>query len=111
VSLTTGKWVGGLAHWRDEQTHTAFLSIAFTWKINEAKRLAEYYAGLGYRVKAGGIGLAQEIFWSDFQRFAEIELRTTSDGKVLGDGTLPDAVFKHNPLATTASGSISTFGP
>ena len=103
MSLTTGKWVGGLAHWRDEETRTAFLSIAFTWKINDGKRLAEYYAGLGYRVKAGGIGLAQEIFWSDFQRFAEIELRTTSDGKVLGDGTLPDAVAKHNPLATTAS--------
>jgi hypothetical protein len=103
VSLTTAKWVGGLAHWRDEQTRTAFLSIAFTWKINEAKRLAEYYAGLGYRVKAGGVALAQEIFWSDFRPYAEIELRTTSEGKVLGDGFLPDAVYHHSPLATTAS--------
>ena len=54
MSLTTGKWVNGLAHWRDQGERVAFLSIAFTWKINEARELARYYKAIGYHVKAGG---------------------------------------------------------
>lgn len=84
-------WVDGLAHWRDEDTRTAFLSIAFTWKIDEARRLAEYYAQLGYRVKAGGPAMFRMAF--AMQDVAEVD----------GIGSLPDAVVRHNPLATTAS--------
>jgi hypothetical protein len=82
---------GGLAHWRDEETRTAFLSIAFTWKIDEARRLAEYYLGLGYRVKAGGPAMFK-MDWA-MKDLAEVN----------GIGELPDAVARHNPLATTAS--------
>jgi len=91
VSLTTGKWVGGLAHWRDEETRTAFLSIAFTWKINEARELAKYYGSLGYRVLAGGPAMFR-MDWA-MKDVAEVD----------GVGSLPAAVARHNPLATTAS--------
>jgi hypothetical protein len=45
-------WVGGLAEWT--QGDTAFLSIAFTWKLNEARDRARWYRALGYKVHAGG---------------------------------------------------------
>lgn len=84
-------WVGGLAHWRDEEARVAFLSIAFTWKIDEARKLAEYYASLGYRVRAGGPAMFR-MAWA-MEDVAEVD----------GIGALPDAVGRHNPLATTAS--------
>lgn len=92
------KWSGGLAHWRDEETRTAYLSIVFTWKIDEARRLAEYYAGLGYRVRAGGPAMYRMAF--AMQDVAEVD----------GVGSLPDAIVKHNPLATTASRGCTVTG-
>lgn len=85
------KWSDGLAHWRDEESRTAYLSVAFTWKIDEAKRVAEYYRLLGYTVKAGGPAMFR-MDWA-MKDFAEVD----------GVGSLPDAVMRHNPLATTAS--------
>lgn len=84
-------WSGGLAHWKDDETRTAFLSIAFTWKIDDARKLAEYYAALGYRVKAGGPAMFR-MAWA-MSDVAEVD----------GVGSLPDAIVRHNPLATTAS--------
>lgn len=84
-------WVGGLAHWRDEAERVAYLSIAFTWKIDEAKRLAEYYAALGYRVRAGGPAMFR-MGWA-MAEHAEVD----------GIGSLPDVAARHNPNATTAS--------
>lgn len=81
----------GLAHWRDEEARTAFLSIAFTWKIDEARRLAEYYRTLGYHVRAGGPAMFR-MDWA-MKDVAEVD----------GIGAMPDAVGRHNPLATTAS--------
>jgi hypothetical protein len=45
-------WVGGLAEWTDGEW--AYLSIAFTWKLNEARDRARWYHALGYKVRAGG---------------------------------------------------------
>lgn len=84
-------WSDGLAHWRDEDTRTAFLSIVFTWKIDEARKLAEWYTSLGYRVKAGGPAMFRMAF--AMQDVAEVD----------GIGVMPDTVARHNPLATTAS--------
>ena len=56
-------WIDGLAHFRDDDTRTAFLSIAFTWKIAEAKRWAQYDRELGYTVKAGGPAL-YTMWWA-----------------------------------------------
>ena len=88
----------GLAHWRDEASRTAFLSIVFTWKIDEARKLAAYYAGLGYRVKAGGPAMYR-MEWA-MKDVAEVD----------GIGSLPDAITRHNPLATTASRGCTVKG-
>jgi hypothetical protein len=53
VSLR-GKWVGGLSEWTDEASQTAYLSVAFTWKLDEAWSRAAWYRAAGYRVVAGG---------------------------------------------------------
>lgn len=83
-----GDWVKGVAHWRDADT--AFISIAFTWRLPEARRIAEYYRATGCaRVLAGGPGtFTQKKFLADV---AEV------------GGVLPDAIARHNPMATRAS--------
>lgn len=82
-----GEWVGGLGEWIEDDT--AYLSVAFTWKLNEAYSRAVWYSRLGYKVRAGGPGLfTRKHFLADV---AEI------------GGTIPDAVARHNPMATIAS--------
>ena len=49
------KWVGGLAEWTDKDT--AYLSVAFTWKLDEAWSKAVWYKAQGYNVRAGGPAL------------------------------------------------------
>jgi hypothetical protein len=80
-------WVGGLAEWIDG--HTAYLSVAFTWKLNEARDRALWYRSLGYAVKAGGP--------ATFRPHGYL-----ADVAELG-GDLPDALRHHNPAATIAS--------
>lgn len=83
----TGHWSGGLAEWTDGDT--AYLSIAFTWRLNDAYSRAAWYRQAGYRVRAGGPGIfTRKHFLADV---AEI------------GGAYPDAVARHNPMATFAS--------
>jgi len=84
---STGKWVGGLAEWTEGDT--AFLSVAFTWKLDDAYQRAVFLAAQGYTVKAGGPGI--------FTRKGYL-----SDVAEIG-GDYPDAVARHNPMATFAS--------
>jgi hypothetical protein len=91
MSSGASGWVDGFTHWRDEDTRTAFLSIAFTWKIEEARTWARYYAELGYRVRAGGPAMFRMAY--AMKDVAEVD----------GVGSVADAVVRHNPLATTAS--------
>lgn len=82
-----GKWCGGLAEW--VEGNTAFLSVAFTWRLPEAYSRAVWYRQQGYKVKAGGPGtFTQKKYLEDV---AEI------------GGDYPDAVAKQNPQATFAS--------
>ena len=87
MAYSTGKWVNGLADWTDGDT--AYLSIAFTWRIGEAYSLAIWYREQGFRVRAGGPGL--------FTRQHAI-----SEVAEVGGG-VPDALIHHNPMATIAS--------
>jgi hypothetical protein len=48
-------WIGGLAEWIEGDT--AYLSVAFTWKLPEALERAAWFKASGYRVVAGGPGL------------------------------------------------------
>lgn len=82
-------WVGGLAEWTDADT--AYLSIAFTWKLDEAYSRAVWYKSLGYKVRAGGPALF----------LVKMQHRLADVAELGGD--LPDAVWRHNPNATIAS--------
>ncbi|TJW57482.1 MAG: hypothetical protein E5X59_00765 [Mesorhizobium sp.] len=82
-----GRWSGGLAEWTDDDT--AYLSVAFTWRLNDAYQRACWYKAAGYKVRAGGPGIfTRKHFLADV---AEI------------GGSIPDAVVHHNPMATFAS--------
>lgn len=84
---STGAWSGGLAEWTEGDT--AFLSVAFTWKLDDAYMRALWYRSLGYKVRAGGPGVfTRKHYLADV---AEI------------GGEIPDAVRYHNPMATIAS--------
>jgi len=96
-----GRWVNGLADWTDGDT--AYLSIAFTWKLDEAYSRAAWYRGAGYRVIAGGPAFFTRPSYLD--AVAEVP-RTVGlvDGRprvILG--RLDDALARHNPMATKAS--------
>lgn len=81
-------WVKGVAHWRDGET--AFVSVAFTWRLPEAKRICDYYRAIGCRVRIGGPGtFTQRKYLSGVA--AEV------------GGSVPDAIARHNPDATRAS--------
>ena len=83
------KWVGGLAEWTDGDVY--HLSVAFTWKLNEAYSRAIFAKAQGLTVKAGGPGLF----------LVKLQHKLADVAEVGGD--YPDAVTKHNPLATFAS--------
>lgn len=38
MKLDKGEWIKGVAHWRDEAT--AYISIAFTWRLSDAEKIA-----------------------------------------------------------------------
>ena len=82
-----GNWVGGLAEWTEGDT--AYLSIAFTWRIPDAFQRAVWYRVLGYKVRAGGPALF--VRKHDLEQVAEL------------GGDYPDALAHHNPAATIAS--------
>lgn len=82
-------WSGGFAEWTDGDT--AYLSVAFTWLLDKAFSRAIWYRALGYKVRAGGPAL--------FLVKMKHELADVCD---LG-GDIPDAIARHNPLATIAS--------
>jgi hypothetical protein len=76
-----------VAHWREGDQ--AFISVAFTWRLPEARKIAEQYRELGCRVRAGGPGVfTQKKYLADV---AEV------------GGSIPDAIARHNPMATRAS--------
>jgi hypothetical protein len=80
-------WADGLAEWTEGDT--AYLSIAFTWRLNDAFARASWYRQAGYRVRAGGPGIfTRKHFLADV---AEI------------GGDYPDAIVRHHPKATMAS--------
>src|SRR5262245_43976803 len=85
--FSTGQWVNGLAEWTEGDT--AFLSVAFTYRLNDAFARACWYRQAGFKVRAGGPGIfTRKHFLADV---AEI------------GGDYPDAVVQHNPMATIAS--------
>jgi hypothetical protein len=85
----TGQWSGGFAHWVEGDT--AYLSIAFSWCLPDAFSRAVWYRQQGYRVRAGGPGTFTKKGRDFIAPVAEV------------GGAYPDAIAKHNPMATFAS--------
>jgi hypothetical protein len=88
--MTKGEWVKGVAHWRDGEA--AFISVAFTWRLPEARKLTEYYRALGCSVCIGG----PAVFTAKAKTYL-------ADLAVKLGGTIPDVIVRHNPMATRAS--------
>lgn len=86
--MTKAKWSKAAAHWRDGDT--AFISVAFTWQLPGARRIAEYYRAIGCsHIRAGGPGtFTQKKYLADLCEVG---------------GSLHDAITRHNPDATRAS--------
>src|SRR3546814_6524258 len=63
--------------------------MAFTWKLDEAYQRALWFKSLGMKVRAGGP--------ATFTRKHHL-----ADVAEIG-GTIPDALQRHNPMATKAS--------
>lgn len=82
-------WIGGLAEWHEGDI--AYLSVAFTWKLDDAYSRALFAKACGRRVIAGGPALFQIKMQHELVEVAEI------------GNEYPEAVTKHNPLATFAS--------
>lgn len=82
-----GEWRKSAVHWREGDT--AFISVAFTWQLAGARRIAEYYRSLGCSVRAGGPGtFTRKQYLADLCEVG---------------GSIPDAIARHNPMATRAS--------
>lgn len=83
------KWSNGLAEWIEGSA--TYLSIAFTWRLDDAYSRALFAKAQGMNVKAGGPALF----------LVKMAHKLTNVAEVGGD--YPEAVTKHNPLATFAS--------
>lgn len=79
-------WSNGLAEWVENDT--AFLSVAFSWRLPDAFQRAAWYRAQGYTVRAGGPGTFANPSY----------LKDVAD---LGGDI--EALVHHNPLATIAS--------
>jgi hypothetical protein len=82
-------WVGGLAHAVKDET--LYISVAFTWRLREARELAIRARFLNQHVVIGGPALFRPDMQAVVSDVAEIQKN------------LPDAVVLHNPDATIAS--------
>jgi len=87
MDFDRGAWAGGLAEWIEGDV--ANLSVAFSWRLDDAYQQAIYLGAQGYRVRAGGPGL--------FTRPKYLEAVAELGGRLEG------ALARHNPAATMAS--------
>lgn len=85
------KWIKGVAHWVEDGV--AHISVAFTWRLGEARYLAEYYRSCGLSIRVGGPAVfpTKKLLEREWGNLATI------------GGAYPDAVERHNPQATFAS--------
>jgi len=86
LSSSANKWPGGLVEWIEGGT--AFISVVFSWQLQEAYQRAVWLKEQGFNVRAGGPAVAMR---PDF---------LTGVAKVSGK---VDALLRHNPNATFTS--------
>lgn len=86
--MAPSQWSAGLAEWGDEQGN-AYLSVAFTWRLQDAYQRAVWLRTEGYKVHAGGPAV----------RVLPEYMAGVADCA----GDYPDAIARHNPNATVTS--------
>ena len=82
------KWHKGILEWTDGGT--AFLSIVFTWHVDDAIARAVWLRALGYNVRFGGPGTLR--FKRELEEYGDV-----------GGPAPQEIVVMHNPDATFAS--------
>lgn len=82
-------WSNGLAEWLEGET--VHLSVAFTWRLDDAYVRAQFARAEGFNVKAGGPALF----------LVQMKHRLADVAEIATD--YPDAIGKHNSEATVAS--------
>lgn len=97
--LPESRWSGGLAHWRTDDR--AYLSVAFTFRLPDARQIATYYGSLGLKVFAGGPALAHVKTQKFMEDVAWVPRGAGNPGRLDG------ALQRHNPAATIASRGCS----
>ncbi len=81
-------WQGGFIEWTSG--NVAYLSVVFSWQLQEAYQRATWYRSLGYYVRAGGPAMAMN---PGFLRGVAVQL----------NGGSIDALSRHNSSATRTS--------
>lgn len=84
---STGKWSRGPVEWIEGDT--AFVSIVFSWDIDEAFARIMWHRQAGRRVRVGGPGVF--VRKKELAEVAEV------------GGSIPDTQRRHNSMATKAS--------
>lgn len=95
-------WVDGLAEWIEDDT--TYLSVAFTWKLEEAYSRAMFARAQGMKVSIGGPALFRPAVTEERKTdndFVRAKARLGAIATV--GGAYPEAVTRHNQLATFAS--------
>jgi hypothetical protein len=91
-----GEWTKGIAHWREGDI--AYLSVAFTWRLPQARALAESYRSVGCHVIAGGPGTFPKKIRDEWLGDVA-EVPDPMNPK----NWLHDTTVRHNPMSTRAS--------
>jgi hypothetical protein len=90
---TTGEWAEGVVEWTEGDT--AFISIVFSWHVDEALARTFWYRAAGYKVRVGGPGVFTAKRAAEFAGLARV------------GGSIPGVQTRHNPMATKASTGCS----
>ena len=86
----TSPWAKKPVEWIEDGN--AYLSVVFTWQVEQVRQRAAHLTEDGYAVHVGGPG----VFVKTLAREAIKEFATVG-------GSIPDTVTRHNPQATFAS--------
>ena len=86
--ISNNGWQGGFVEWTGDQV--AYLSVVFSWQLQEAYQRAIWYRSLGYYVRVGGPAVA-----ANPEFFAGVAIQLDSGST--------KALFHHNPSATFTS--------
>jgi len=76
-------WSKHVIEWTEN--NNAFISVVFSWQLQEAYQRAVWYKSLGYNVRVGGPAIHDTNMFDDI---------------AMVGGNIPDVVYRHNPDAT-----------